>query len=113
MGHEDGADHVAHPAVERLIKRDDLIERLMANMGEDWEAGEGSAESILVDYVHALEQRVQALGGNTAAHDGGQHVALGEFYAAARKGVTVDDADDWDAMMDAWDRYVRIKAAAE
>jgi len=91
---------------------DALMQRLMANIGEDWEAGEGSAESILIDYVRALEHRVKALGGNTAAHDGGQHAALGEFYALARRfvanrGYGVDD------MRRAWNEYKRIRKEAQ
>jgi hypothetical protein len=92
---------------------DEFIDMLQANIPEEWEASEDSAESIVLDYVHALEQRVKALGGNTAAHDGGQHAALGEFYAIARKNVTTDDVNDWNDMVDAWERYKRIRAEAE
>jgi hypothetical protein len=43
---------------------DDLIEELQRNIPQDWEASEGSAESIVVDYVREIERRLIALGGS-------------------------------------------------
>jgi hypothetical protein len=101
MGHVEDAEHVRRQMM--------FADEILTNAPESWD-GEDSAESIAKNYVHALEQRVIALGGNTAAHDGGQHAALGEFYALARKYVTTGG---WNDMADAWDRYKRIRAAAE
>lgn len=92
---------------------DALVEKLMANMGESWESSEGSAESILVEYVRTLELRVAQLGGHTKAHDGGVHAAYGAFTKAAEKYVTTDNAGDWDDMAIAWEEYDRVKEAAE
>jgi DNA-binding MarR family transcriptional regulator len=41
---------------------------LLRNTPEGWEASEGSAESIAVEYVHELERRVVALGGSLERH---------------------------------------------
>lgn len=43
---------------------DDLLNDLMRNIPEGWEASEGSPESIVVDYVREIEQRLLALGGS-------------------------------------------------
>lgn len=43
---------------------DDLIEELQRNIPQGWEASEGSAESIVVDYVREIERRLIALGGS-------------------------------------------------
>jgi len=45
---------------------DDLIEKLLLNIPEEWESSEGSAESIVVDYVREIERRLLALGGSLA-----------------------------------------------
>jgi hypothetical protein len=45
---------------------DDLIEQLQRNIPQEWEASEGSAESIVIDYVHEIERRLIALGGSLA-----------------------------------------------
>jgi hypothetical protein len=37
---------------------DDLIEGLQRNIPQDWEASEGSAESIVVGYVREIERRL-------------------------------------------------------
>lgn len=92
---------------------DELINKLMANMDESWESSEGSAESMLVEYVRALELRVALLGGHTKAYDGGVHSALGTFYSVARLHVLSDSVDDWNGLVDAWDEYVRVKEEEE
>jgi hypothetical protein len=51
-----------------IDKHDQFIEELMSNMSESWGSTEGSAESIVVDYVRELEARVQALGGSLERH---------------------------------------------
>lgn len=43
---------------------DDLIDELQRNIPHEWEASEGSAESIVVDYVREIERRLLALGGS-------------------------------------------------
>jgi isocitrate dehydrogenase kinase/phosphatase len=43
---------------------DDLIEELQRNIPQEWEASEGSAESIVVEYVREIERRLVALGGS-------------------------------------------------
>ena len=43
---------------------DDLIEELQRNIPQEWEASEGSAESIVIDYVREIERRLVALGGS-------------------------------------------------
>lgn len=43
---------------------DDLIEELQRNIPQEWESSEGSAESIVVDYVREIERRLIALGGS-------------------------------------------------
>jgi hypothetical protein len=43
---------------------DDLIGELQRNIPEEWEASEGSAESIVVDYVREIERRLIAFGGS-------------------------------------------------
>lgn len=43
---------------------DDLLEELMRNIPQEWEASEGAAESIVVDYVREIERRLLALGGS-------------------------------------------------
>lgn len=43
---------------------DEWIEDLLRNTPESWGSSEGSAESIISDYLHELERRVQALGGS-------------------------------------------------
>jgi hypothetical protein len=91
----------------------DLADQIMSNMSENWEAGEGSAVSIVIDYVRALEKRVLALGGHLEPHDGGQTEARGVFVRLAERHVQTDSVDDWNAMVDAWNSYQRIKAAAE
>lgn len=95
------------------MDHDAFVEALMTNISEDWGAGEGSAESIVIDYVRALEKRLEVLGGNLAPHDGGQTAALGTFYSVARLHVLSDSVDDWNGLVDAWNAYVRIKAEAE
>jgi sRNA-binding carbon storage regulator CsrA len=52
----------AEVAAERDL--DDFIERLMRNIPEAWGSSEGSAESIVIDYVRALEARLTAAGGS-------------------------------------------------
>jgi hypothetical protein len=47
---------------------DDLIEQLMRNISEDWGSSEGSAESIVVDYVREIERRLIAAGGSLERH---------------------------------------------
>jgi hypothetical protein len=42
---------------------DDLIEKLMANMPEDWDI-DASPETICVSYVRELERRLLAAGGS-------------------------------------------------
>lgn len=92
---------------------DQLIEEIMSNMSEAWGASEGSAESIVIDYVRALEKRVVALGGHLEPHDGGQTEARGAFIRAAERHAQTDDVNSWNAMSDAWNSYQRIKADAE
>lgn len=41
----------------------DLVDELLRNVPESWEASEGSAESIIIEYVRALEVRLDALAG--------------------------------------------------
>lgn len=43
---------------------DTLIEDLMRNIPEGWGSSEGSAESIVVDYVREIERRLLAAGGS-------------------------------------------------
>jgi hypothetical protein len=43
---------------------DDLIGDLQRNIPEEWEASEGSAESVVTEYVHEIERRLLALGGS-------------------------------------------------
>jgi isocitrate dehydrogenase kinase/phosphatase len=43
---------------------DDLIEQLQRNIPQEWEASEGSAESIVIEYVREIERRLLALGGS-------------------------------------------------
>ena len=43
---------------------DNLIDELQRNIPEEWEASEGSAESIVIDYVREIERRLLALGGS-------------------------------------------------
>jgi hypothetical protein len=43
---------------------DDLIEELFRNIPQEWEASEGSPESIVVDYVREIERRLLAAGGS-------------------------------------------------
>ena len=43
---------------------DDLIDELQRNIPQEWEASEGSAESIVVEYVREIERRLLALGGS-------------------------------------------------
>jgi hypothetical protein len=102
-----------------MSEHDDFIDELQRNIPQEWEASEGSAESIVIDYVRALEKRVTALGGHLNPYDGGQTQALGEFYRAARKQAAIH-VTNWDAFTaacnetaDAWDAYVQIKAEAE
>lgn len=45
---------------------DDLIENLMLNIPQEWEASEGSAGSIVTEYVHEIERRLLALAGPLA-----------------------------------------------
>lgn len=47
---------------------DNLIDELQRNIPQEWEASEGSAESIVVDYVREIERRVLALGGSLDRH---------------------------------------------
>lgn len=101
------------------MDHDEFVEALMTNISEDWGASEGSAESIVLDYVRALEKAVDLLGGHRGAYDGGQTPALGEFYRAARKQAATH-VTNWDAFTaactetaDAWDAYVQVKADAE
>jgi hypothetical protein len=42
---------------------DDFVNDLMRNIPDSWDGDEG-AESIVMDYVHELERRVEALGGS-------------------------------------------------
>jgi hypothetical protein len=46
------------------MDQDELIEKLMSNIPQSWESGEGSAESIVIDYVREIENRLIALGGS-------------------------------------------------
>ena len=89
----------------------DVIEQILSNMPEDWEASEESAESLCVAYVRALEKRVEALGGHRNAHDGGQTAALGAFYSYARQCVVKGMPPIF--MREAWKTYARIKREAE
>ncbi len=43
---------------------DNLLDTLCRNIPEEWEASEGSAESIVVEYVQEIEKRLLALGGS-------------------------------------------------
>lgn len=43
---------------------DELIEQLMRNIPQSWESGEGSAESIVINYLREIEQRLLSLGGS-------------------------------------------------
>ena len=45
---------------------DDLIEELQLNIPEEWEASEGTAESIVIEYMREIERRLLALGGSLA-----------------------------------------------
>jgi hypothetical protein len=101
------------------MDHDEFIDELQRNIPQEWEASEGSAESIVLDYVRALEKAVDLLGGHRAAYDGGQTPALGEFYKAARRQAAIH-VTNWDAFTaactetaDAWDTYVQVKADAE
>jgi hypothetical protein len=47
---------------------DGLLNELMRNIPEEWEASEGSPESIVVDYVREIERRLLALGGSLERH---------------------------------------------
>lgn len=49
--------------LEAIYPRDDFINDLLLNTPESWD-GEGSVESVAVDYVRTLEDRVLALGGS-------------------------------------------------
>jgi hypothetical protein len=53
---------------EVIADYDGFIEELLRNTPESWGSSEGSAESIVVDYIRALEARVQALGGSLERH---------------------------------------------
>lgn len=43
---------------------DAFIEDLQRNIPQEWEASEGSAESIVIEYVREIERRLLALGGS-------------------------------------------------
>ena len=43
---------------------DQFIEALQSNIPQGWESSEGSAESIVLEYVREIERRLQALGGS-------------------------------------------------
>lgn len=89
---------------------DDLIEELQRNIPQEWEASEGSAESIVVDYVREIERRVKALGGDLQRYAGVTD-ARARFNVAAAKHVTTDNVDDWNDTVEAWDTYVRTMEA--
>lgn len=97
------------------MDHDEFVDELQRNIPQEWEASEGSAESIVLDYVHALEKAVDLLGGHRGAYDGGQTVALGEFYARARACASAKDseASGLVPMLESWDTYVQVKAEAE
>lgn len=42
-----------------LDVQDEFIEDLMKNIPESWGSSEGSAESIISEYLHALEERLR------------------------------------------------------
>ena len=55
----------ARAAGEALLReRDRLIEKLTSFIPEEYEAGEGSAESIIVEYVETVTARLRALVGD-------------------------------------------------
>ncbi len=47
---------------------DNLIDELQRNIPQEWEASEGSTESIVIDYVHEIERRLLAAGGSLERH---------------------------------------------
>lgn len=53
-----------NPWEDRDADYDNWIEDLLTNTPESWGSSEGSAESIVSDYLHELERRVVALGGS-------------------------------------------------
>lgn len=85
------------------MDHDEFVEELMTNIDEAWG----------LSYVRALEQRLTMLGGTLAPFDGGQTMARADFIRAAEKHVTTDDVDDWNDMVDAWNRYIQVRQAAE
>ncbi len=47
-------------------QHDELIAKLQAHISQEWEASEGSGESIVLEYVEAITARLRALGGEAA-----------------------------------------------
>jgi hypothetical protein len=47
---------------------DQFIEALQSNIPQEWEASEGSAESIIIEYVAEIERRLVALGGSLSRY---------------------------------------------
>lgn len=47
---------------------DQFIEALQSNIPQEWEASEDSAESIIIEYVTAIERRLLALGGSLSRY---------------------------------------------
>jgi hypothetical protein len=43
---------------------DEFVNEILKNAPQEWEASEGAAESIAIDYVRALEARLVAFGGD-------------------------------------------------
>jgi hypothetical protein len=54
----------ASEANEQAAAHDRFVEQLTAFVPESWESSEGSAESIVVEYVRAISERVCGLGGS-------------------------------------------------
>jgi hypothetical protein len=82
---------------------DKLIEQI--DIPQEWEASEGSAYSVLLEYVKHLEATVEELGGTLMPGRGVEMTLLGRFYSKAVKHVTTEDTDDWNNMIDAWNVY--------
>lgn len=58
----------AVPGGELDDLHDQFVEALQSNIPQDWESSEGSAESIVLDYVREIERRLIALGGFLERH---------------------------------------------
>ena len=64
IAEEKRANELARLLRELDATYDKLLDDLLANTPQEWEASDGPAEEILVAYVRALEKRLVDLGGS-------------------------------------------------